>query len=274
MRRLSILCLLFSLIYAALPVSKASAQTLEPEVQESVRTVTTLSENYDTAFGFGFLMNNFGFGVGGELRKVVSSQTELTASLRVTGLRDASEQTFTDFFFGQQVIPNKFQRAFSFPLMLGMRQRLFPKFVQDNYRFFASASMGPSVALSYPYFDDINNNGFREQFQNFFEPVNDIFTGLGEGEWHWGGAGELKLGVDIGDNFTRLSSVEFGYFFYYYPDGIQIMMPNQPELRPNVNPGQDPFIVDQNGELVMEPFFEPQSFFGTPQITFTFGWLW
>jgi len=274
MRRLSILFLLFSLIYVNLPIGKASAQTLEPEVQESVRTATTLSENYGTAFGFGFLMNNFGFGVGGELRKVVSSQTELTASLRVTGLRDPSEQTFTDFFFGQQVIPNKFQRAFSFPLMLGMRQRLFPEFVQDNYRFFASASMGPSVALSYPYFDDINNNGFREQFQNFFEPVNDIFTGLGEGEWHWGGAGELKLGVDIGDNFTRLSSVEFGYFFYYYPDGIQIMMPNQPELRPNVNPGQDPFIVDQNGELVLEPFFEPQSFFGTPQITFTFGWLW
>jgi signal transduction histidine kinase len=68
--------------------------------------------------------------------------------------------------------------------------------------------------------------------------------------------------------------VEFGYFFYYYPDGIQIMMPNQPATRQNVNPGQDPFIVDQNGELVLDPFFDSQSFFGTPQITFTFGWLW
>lgn len=252
----------------------ASAQILEPEVEKSVRTASTLDDNYDTAFGFGFIMNNFGFGFGGEMRKVVGTQTELTASIRVTGLRDASEQTFTDFFFGQQVIPNKYQRAFSFPFMLGMRQRLFPKFIQDNYRFFASASMGPSVALSYPYFEDINDNGYREQFQNFFEPVNDIFTGLGEGDWHWGGAGEFKLGVDIGSNFSRLSSVEFGYFFYYYPDGIQIMMPNQPATRQNVNPGQDPFIVDENGELVLEPFFDAQSFFGTPQITFTFGWLW
>lgn len=274
MRRLFSLCFFSFLISAAMFADEVSAQTLEPEVEETSRKLTTLNENYDTAFGFGFMMNNFGFGFGGELRKVVGTQTELTATLRMTGLRDASEQTFTDFFFGQQVIPNKFQRAFSFPLMLGVRQRLFPRFIQDNYRFFASASLGPSVALSYPYFEDNNNNGFREQFQNYFEPVNDIFSGMGDGEWHWGGAGELKVGVDIGDNFTRLSSVEFGYFFYYYPDGIQIMMPNQPLLRENIQPGQDPFIFDENGELVMEPFFEPQSFFGTPQITFTFGWLW
>lgn len=274
MRRLALLFFSSLLVSATLFAGKACAQTLEPEVETSIRTVTTLSDNYGTAFGFDFLMNNFGFGFGGEMRKVVGTQTELTASLRITGLRDASEQTFTDFFFGQQVIPNKFQRGLSFPLMFGMRQRLFPEFIQDNYRFFASASMGPSVALTYPYFDDINNNGFREQFQNFFEPVNDIFSGIGDGEWHWGGAGEVKLGVDIGANFSRLSSVEFGYFFYYYPDGIQIMMPTQPAMRQNVNPGQDPFIVDQNGELVLEPFFDAQSFFGTPQITFTFGWLW
>jgi hypothetical protein len=263
-------------------------QTLEPEVEESVRTVTTLSDNYGTAFGFGFLMNNFGFGVGGELRKVVSPQTELTASLRVTGLRDASEQTFTDFFFGQQIIPNKYQRAFSFPLMFGIRQRLFPKFVQDNYRFFLSASMGPSVALSYPYFDDQSGVGYRFTGSELIQvnseegsqllrlqsnPVNDIFSGLGQGNWHWGGAGEVKLGVDIGDNFTRLSSVEFGYFFYYYPDEIQIMMPNQPEFRTVSN---NPNVVrtDSQGDIIYQPFFEPQSFFGTPQITFTFGWLW
>jgi hypothetical protein len=250
------------------------AQVLEPPVREIPRDISTLKEKYGSGFGFNFLMNNFGFGFGGEMRHVVAPQTELTASLRLTALRDASEQTFTDFFFGQQIIPNKYQRAFGFPLMLGIRQRLFADVIQEDYRFFVSAAIGPAAAFSYPYFDDINDNGFREQFANFFEPVNDVFTGWSDGEWHWGGAGEFKIGLDIGTNFTRLNSIEFGYFFYYFPNNIQIMMPNQPALRQNVQPGQSPFQFDQNGDLILEPFFEPQSFFGSPQITFTFGWFW
>lgn len=251
-----------------------SAQVVEPEVQRTTRTVSVLNENYGTGFGFGFVMNNFGFGAGGEFRRVIAPQTELTASLRITGLRDASEQTFTDFFWGQQVIPNKYQRALAFPLMLGMRQRIFPGFVQENYRFFVAASMGVAASFAYPYFEDLNDNGYREQFQDYYEPVNDIFSKMGDGSWHWGTAGEVKLGVDIGSNFSRLSSIEFGYYFYYFPNGIQIMMPNQPDLIDNPQPGQNPIQLDPDGNILLEPFFDAQSFFGTPQITFTFGWLW
>src|SRR5690625_5704922 len=82
-----------------------------------------------------------------------------------------------------------------------------------------------------PYFRDLNDNGYREQFQDYFEPVNDIFSRMGEGSWHWGTAGEVKVGVDIGSNFSRLSSIEFGYYFYYFPNGIQIMMHNQPDRK-------------------------------------------
>src|SRR5690625_4614502 len=95
----------------------ANVQVQEMEVLRTSWTVSLLNEHYVSVFGFGFVMNNFGFGVGGEYRKVVARQTELTASLRITGLRDASEQTFTDFFWGQQAIPNKYQRAMAFPLI-------------------------------------------------------------------------------------------------------------------------------------------------------------
>lgn len=258
-----------------LPLSSAVyAQVLEPEVERATRTVSILNENYGSGFGFGFVMNNFGFGAGGEFRKVIAPQTELTASLRITGLRDASEQTFTDFFWGQQVIPNKYQRAMAFPLMLGMRQRIFPGLIQEDYRFFIAGSMGVAAGFSYPYFEDLNNNGYREQFTNYFEPVNDIFSGMGDGSWHWGTAGEIKIGVDIGSSFSRLSSIEFGYYFYYFPNGIQIMMPNQPDLIDNPQPGQNPIQVGPDGEILLEPFFDAQTFFGSPQITFTFGWLW
>jgi hypothetical protein len=249
------------------------AQITEPTVLETPRNISALSDNYGSGIGFNVLMNNFGFGTGIEYRRVIAPQFEILASLRMTALRDPSEQTFQDFFFGQQVVPNKYQRAFAFPFLLGMRQRVFGDTINDDYRFFVSAALGPAAAFSYPYFQDINNNGYREQFQNFFEPVNDVFTGLSDGEWQWGGAGEFKIAVDIGSNFSRLNSIEFGYYFYYFPDAIQIMMPNQPALRQNVGPGQSQFIFDENGELVLEPFYDPQRFFGSPQITFTFGWL-
>ncbi len=265
---------LFSLLLVFLIPSRGTSQTLEPEVQEIIPNITNIRNQYDSGFGFNIVMNNFGFGLGGEYRTVVAPRTELLASLRATGLRDASEQTFTDVFFGQQIIPNKYQRAFSFPLLLGMRHRLFSDIIQDDYRFFVSASMGPAMAFTYPYFQDVNDNGYREQFQTFYEPVNDIFTGWGKGDWHMGGTGEIKIALDIGSNFSRLNSIEFGYFFYYFPDGIQMMMPYQPKLRESVQPGQSQFIIDENGDLVLEPFYDAQSFFGSPQITFSFGWLW
>ncbi len=247
-------------------------QIIEPEVERIERDATTLSEHYKRGIGLNVVMNNFGFGLGGEFRRIIAPQSELTASLRITGLRDASEQTFTDFFFGQQVIPNKYQRGLAFPLLLGMRQRVFADGIQNDFRFFVSASMGPAAAFTYPYFDDINDNGYREQFQDFFEPVNDMLSGFSEGDWHLGGAGEFKISLDIGDNFTRMSSIEFGYYFYYFPDGVQIMMPNQPVIRDDVPLGESPFVI-VDGELAVEPFFEAQKFFGSPQITFTFGWL-
>ncbi|MCC5942777.1 MAG: hypothetical protein JJU37_14640 [Balneolaceae bacterium] len=274
-----------SLLIMFLPaLEKAGAQVLEPEVIQTPRNVSVLQDEYGTGFGFNILMNNFGFGAGTEFRAVVARQTELTASLRITALRDASEQTFTDFFFGQQIVPNKFQRAFAFPLMLGIRQRIFADTIQEDYRFFLSASIGPAAAFTYPYFNDSDNLGYRftgneliivgdELFRLQPTQVNDMFTGFGSGEWHLGGAGEFKIGLDIGSNFARLSSIEFGYFFYYFPDAVQLMMPNQPVFRTDLQ-RNNVVQTDIEGNIEFESFFEPQSFFGSPQITFTFGWFW
>ena len=258
------------------------SQIIEPEVERTTRDISALSDNYNRGFGINIVMNNFGFGIGGEYRHVIAPQMEFTASLRATGLRDASEQTFTDFFFGQQIIPNKYQRAFAFPLILGLRQRIFASAIQDDFRFFLSAGMGPAASFAYPYFDDPDNYGYRftgnelvlindELFRLQSTRVNDIFGGLNQGEWKLGAAGEFKLSLDIGSNFSRLSTIDFGYYFYYFPDGIQLMMPNQPVFRTDV-PRPDILKLDEQGNFEFEPFFESQRFFGSPQITFTFGW--
>lgn len=281
MKKLLEISLLAAIIFIG-SISVVQSQVIEPEIERTTRNISTLGEHYSRGIGINVVMNNFGFGLGGEFRHVIGPQMEFTAALRATGLRDASEQTFTDFFFGQQVIPNKYQRAFAFPLILGMRQRIFSNAIQDDFRFFVSAGLGPAAAFAYPYFDDSDNFGYRftgselvlidqELFRMQSNQVNDIFTGLNQGEWHWGGAGEFKISLDIGSNFSRLNSIEFGYYFYYFPDGIQIMMPNQPVFRTDV-PRPDVLQLDDEGNLMFEPFFDPQRFFGSPQITFTFGW--
>jgi len=251
----------------------AQTQITEPDLIVEERVSTPLNMHYQSGLTFDFVVNNFGFGIGGQYRRVLAPQMEGIINLRVTGLRDALEQTFTDVFFGQQVVPNKFQRAFAFPVMTGLRKRLFADSVQDQYRFFVSASAGAVAAFSFPYFNDRNDNGYREQFNDNFEQVNDIFTGWSEGDWHFGGAGEFKIGVDVGRNFSSVTSIEFGYYMNYFPDGIQMMTPTQPDLRENVGPNENPFQFE-DGELVLEPYFDEQKFFGTPQITITFGRLW
>ena len=284
MIRLAIALILSMTIFLLPALKNAGAQTLEPEVIQTPRNVSVLQDEYRAGFGFNIVMNNFGFGAGTEFRTVVAPQTELTASLRVTALRDPSEQTFTDFFFGQQIVPNKYNRAFAFPLMLGIRQRLFASTIQEDYRLFLSASIGPAAAFTFPYFDDPDNLGYRftgneliligeELFRLQPTQVNDIFSGWSNGEWLFGGAGEFKIGLDIGSNFARLNSIEFGYFFYYFPDAVQLMMPSQPVFRTDL-PNNNVVQTTPQGEILFEPFFEPQSFFGSPQITFTFGWFW
>ncbi len=279
MRFWKIFTLILPITFAGLIID-GIAQIQEPEVRQVDRSVINLNDNYSTGLTFDFSVNNFGFAFGGEFRKVLGTQSEGVVNLRFAGLRDVTEQTFTDIIFGQQIVPNKYQRVFAFPLMLGLRQRLFASRIQEEYRFFISASGGPIAAFSYPYFDDINNNGYREgelffRFHGYAEPVNDALSGWSDGEWHWGAAAEIKFGVDFSRNFTRVTRLEFGYYMNYFPDGIQIMMPNQPVLRDRSATGQQsPFQFDEEGNLLLEPFFDPQRFFGTPQITLTFGRLW
>ncbi|MDX1618167.1 MAG: hypothetical protein R3224_05240, partial [Balneolaceae bacterium] len=125
----------------------------------------------------------------------------------------------------------------------------------------------PALAFIYPYFKDLDGNGLRN-FLNFggfqaLEPVNDFFSGWKNGETKWGIAGDFKIGVDIGENFSKLTSVEFGYMFYYFADGIQVMEPRR-AVRYN-----------QSGiPTETAPFFDPQKYFGTPQISLTFGGMW
>ncbi|HKK45090.1 MAG TPA: hypothetical protein VJ964_06180 [Balneolaceae bacterium] len=252
----------------------AFAQIQEPDVVKLPQPKTPLSEGYHNGWSVDVMLNNFGFGLGGSYKRVLGPYTELTFSTGITGIRDDTEQNFQSFITGQQVIPNKYKRAFGFPFLLGIKHRIFAQQVADNFRLFLSGSAGPALAFTYPYLDDTDGNGFRTfQIQQGYlvplERVNDFFTGWKNGHSHWGVSGELKIGADIG-SFKHPTTVEFGYFFYYFKPGLQIMEPYQPF-------GYDqqtglPIAVNSNGQR--DPFYDAQRYFGTPQIKITFGGMW
>ena len=246
------------------------AQFGEPEVRKKDVPKNLYDEGFKKGFGFLFGANDFGFGVGGQYRRVLSRYTEGHVTFKIAGLKDPREQTFIDYFFGTKTVPDKYRRVIAFPITAGLKQRFLAKDISDNFRVFGSMGAGPVFAFSYPYFDDFNNNGFREnstQFQTFERP-NDIFTGWNNGEWNLGFTGSAELGIDFNSNFANLQSFQFGYNFYYFETGLQILEPSQPQLDPSGRPRYE------GTQLQTKPNYGPKKFYGSAQISFVFGWMW
>lgn len=252
------------------------AQYGEPEIQSVNSPKNLFDEGYKTGFGFSFNLNDFGFGAGTQFRKGLGPYTEGLLNFKIAGLRDPSEQTYLDFL-GGRTIPSKYKRVITFPLTIGLKRRVFARQITDNFRVHTSMSFGPTLALTTPYFKDFNQNGLREANPNIFfgysEPIQDIFQGLKDSETEWGWTGDLVLGIDFGDNFAKLQTFQFGYSFYYFKNGIQILEPFQPQRAEN---GALLFTEVEPGrlELLIEPYNDPTDYFGSAQITFIFGWMW
>jgi hypothetical protein len=247
----------------------AQEESARPDNIVKKEPKTYIGEGINNALGLGIFINNFGFGVGGEYRRFIEPYSDITISVDITGIRDVSEQTFTDPFFGQQIIPNKYKRVLAFPIRVGYRHRFFAQRVTDGFRIHLAAQAGPALTFTYPYFYDKNNSGFRESdsriFSGYYEPVNDFFKGWKEGDLELGLSGKMMVSFDFGSTFERLTSVEFGFNFFYYPQGIQIMEPKKANITRIDPPEIEYEIVD---------FYDKQKYFGTPQITFVFGKLW
>lgn len=261
------------------------AQFGEPEVEKKEKPRNLYDEGYKKGFGINLSLNDFGLGVGGQFRFGLDSYTEALIGFKITGLKDPTEQTFIDYTFGFKTVPEKYQRVMAFPLHIGLKKRFFADEISDNFRVYSSLSVGPTFALSYPYFNDSSNNGFRENdafIYGYSERINDIFTGWSDSEAHWGMGGEFVIGVDFGENFANLSSVQFGYTMDYFSDGIQVLEPcgadlsriNQAPINPcgvgNANSVQ----VGQSDFAPLEKTNSPRKYFGTAQISFIFGWMW
>ena len=259
-------------LQAALYEPAAAQERREPELAEMQKPLSHVDFDIRNGIGFRLLLNNYGFGIGGEYRRVLSRYTKGVFELQISNVRDESEQTFQSYW-GYTVIPNKYNRVLAFPALFGVSRRLFPEQLTDNFRLFVQASAGPAPAYVYPYYNhDLYNLGFRPQFQGFSQQHYDVFQGWGEGEFIMGAAGQLSIGANVGGDFGNIQSIRIGYFFHYYPGGIQIMEPFRPG--PDFMEFDIGLPPDMQAPGVLEPAAPKLSFFGTPHITFVFGSMW
>ena len=255
-----------SIIY--IPQSYGQIETQEPEVKPKPDPVTLTDKGLSKGMAFNLSVNNFGFSGGANYRHVIGPMTELTANLKFGSVRDPSEQTFTTFF-GQQIIPNKFRRGIAIPLTVGLKRRIFAHAIEDNFRLYVSGDGGAAFTLLIPYFEDQNGDGIRNLGRQFFgeqdavvEPVNDFFQGWSDANMEIGTTGNIAIGADFGDEFSRIISLEFGFNFFFYPQGIQVLEPNRFDPNSSANNIR---IIDAN---------PPKKFFATPQISLMFGGMW
>jgi len=247
---------------------------IEPDILPPDLPTSPLDFGLSNAATFNLMVTNNGFAIGGQYRRVISPMTEAVLEVQISALKDSREQAFFSIW-GQQIIPNKYNRVLTFPIMGGVRHRIFANQISDNFRVFLQASAGPAFTFVYPYFSDIlfSPQNFPSAGENADNlplgvrindiQINDVFQGWGDGEWVLGGTGKTSLTIDFGNSFRSLTSVEFGVQFFYYPDGLQVLEPN----RLVVNQG---VITDR----IIGGGFSAERWFITPTITLMFGGMW
>ncbi len=267
--------LISSFVFATLLLTASSlqAQYIEPDIRPASQPVSPLDFDLRNGATLNLNITNYGFGIGGQYRRVLSPMTELAFELQITNVKDSREQAFFSFF-GQQIIPNKFNRVLSFPVLTGVRHRILSRYIEDNFRIYLQGMAGPAFTFVYPYFEDVLFTA--ENFPNAQNPdglplgvrindrqINDVFQGWSDGEIVWGYAGKISASVDFGSGFSTLTSLEFGVNILYYPNGLQIMEPNSIQVFEGRVVGRE-----------IGGGFSADKWYLTPTITLMFGGMW
>lgn len=244
------------------PEQAEARQSIEPDIRPASGWVSPLDFGLRHGATFNLNITNHGFSISGQYRYVIAPHTQWVTEAGFGNIKDSREQAFVTWF-GQQIIPNKYNRVLNFPVMTGVRQRLLADYIEDNFRFYVSGMVGASFSFVYPYFEDIILEDGPAQVQLPGSRIYDVFQGWGDGSWQTGWSGKLALAVDFGQTFNTLTSLEFGVMGHYFPSGMQIMEPNR-------------LLVDQEGRPSIErgTGFPAQKLFLTPTITLMFGGMW
>lgn len=102
--------------------------------------------------GLEILFSQSGFGLGGFLEYRALDVLSCTFELGFSGARNSSEiETLYDPITGRLLVPDKVNRLFIVPFMVGVSHRLFTESLGETMRPFVSAGIGPTLIVSTPY---------------------------------------------------------------------------------------------------------------------------
>lgn len=178
----------------------------------------TTAGRYGSSTAIVFNLTEFGFGIGAAGRTRLTNDLSIAVELAVGAGRDEREQQFFVGFFGDSVIPFKRNYVLLAPLHIGLEQRLFRRSVEDNFRPFVHASVGPTLALQWPYFDDRDNNGQRDEG----EETLGMFEGLNASEPRLGVGGTVAVGAAFGRGRT-MQAIRFGLSTDIFPARVDLL---------------------------------------------------
>ena len=229
-------------VLALLALFAATAFSGVAQPDQVFAPADTSSASFGTSGGFSILLTEYGFGLGGLFRGAVGPSTSALVEFGLGVGKDAREQQFFIGFFGETVTPFKRNYVLLAPLHMGVEQRLFSREIEENFRPFIQAAVGPSMAYQWPYFRDTNEDGLRDVDEDLYGP----FGGLGKGSLRIGAGGTLAVGAYFGRSRRSAQGIRFGYQGQYFFAPVQLLEP-------------DPEVEDPE-----------RHFFGTPIVSFHF----
>ena len=219
---------LYLLLLAAC-ASGAAAQPLPPLAPDTTAAL------YGASTAVVIRLDEYGFGLGGAARGRITDDYSLTFEAALGAGKDAREQQFFVGFFGDSVTPFKRNYALLLPLHLGVERRLLRESVEDNFRPFAALAAGPVVALQWPYFEDVDRDGIRDDGEDLL----GFFGGLDRSQPRLGVGGSAAVGAYFGRGTRTAQGLRFAFIGHYFPSQVDLL-----ELDPDVeNPSRHWFLT-------------------------------
>lgn len=161
----------------------------------------------DNSWGVDIMFGEGGFGLGTFYRRTLSQNITGFIDFSISETKDDREVTYVDYF-GNQYTPDKVNRAFLFPVNLGIQYRIFSESLTDNLRPYITVGVGPEIILTTPY-------------------DQEFFKSFGDAKAHYAIGGYIGLGTNIGVSKTNLIGLNVRYYYtQILGDGIELMTNN------------------------------------------------
>lgn len=157
------------------------------------------------------------------MRRHLSDDLSFTLEASVGLGKDEREQQFFTGFLGDTVTPLKRNYALLLPLHAGFEWRILRRQIEPNFRPFIHVAAGPTIAFQWPYFNDANENGIREDG----EDRHGAFGGISDLKPLGGIGGMVALGAYLGDSRRSAQGVRIGFEINHFFRDVELLEPRE-----------------------------------------------